>query len=421
MSQESKCLAILNSILAENAGKRVDGSVASDLTSSGYTDVLKKCFRQLYELGFKLSDPHNLSEKHVEALCRRWHSKGISPATMKGELSRLRIFGGWIGKDNMVKSLETYLPDVDPAELRVTRVAKVSKSWTENGIDVAAKIKEADDLDWRFGLMLRMSLAFGLRRIEVVQLKPWKSDKGDKLAVYEAKNGRPRDVYIDTEQQRAVLDFIKTKITRKTGFLGWDTTERGKPSTLEYSVGRYNRCMAKIGITKDEVDVSGHGLRAQFAENAALIAQMIPPTLGGTAGQMAREDLNVKRAQVSELLGHSRIAITSSYYGSFGRGVAPDDANRYKETIERALQKYPREALRTVPTERILDCVMILLELTLLEIAINLPEIQMLWELHSQRHAVKWCQPTKENAAAIEAAALRVLKEMELAPVKSDV
>jgi hypothetical protein len=136
---------------------------------------------------------------------------------------------------------------------------------------------------------------------------------------------------------------------------------------------------------------------------------------------MARDDLNVMRAQVSELLGHSRIAITSSYYGSFGRDVAPDDANHYKETIERALQKYPREALTPVPTERILDCAMILLELTLLEIAINLPEIQMLWELHSQRHGVKWCQPTKENAAAIEAAALRVLKEMELHSVKSEV
>lgn len=407
-------MQILNSILAEHGTKRVNGKVASDSTSSGYTDVLTKCFRQLLELGFKLQDPRNIGEKHIEALCRKWYAAGIAPGTMKSELSRLRIFCGWIGKNGMVRSLEEILPDVDAAKLKVSRVAKRSKSWSENGIDVAAKIAEADELDWRFGLMLRMSLAFGLRRKEVVQLKPWKSDKDDKLAVYEAKNGRPRDVYIDTLEQRVVLDYVKSKIVRKAGYLGWETTERGIPATLEYSVGRYNRSMAKIGITKSEVDVSGHGLRAQFAENAALIAQMIPPTLGGTAGQMDRGDLNVKRAQVSELLGHSRISITAAYYGSFGRETTQDEVNRCKKNIEKALQQCPPENLKRVPVDRLADCTKIITELAALEIVINVREVQMLWEIHSQRHALAWTKPVDGNAEAIEAAALRIFKQQQI-------
>lgn len=413
MNDLSACLHILNGILAKHGGKRTDGKVASDLTSSGYTDVLTKCFRQLHEIGYRLQDPTNIGTKHIDALCKKWYNAGIAPGTMKSELSRLRIFCGWIGKNGIVKSLEEHLPQVDKAELHVSRVAKKSKSWSENGIDVAAKIREADELDWRFGLMLRMCLSFGLRRIEVVQMKPWKSDKLDKLAVFEAKNGRPRDIYIDTAEQRAVLDFVKSKI-RKNTFMGWDCTERGEPSTLEYSVGRYNRSMSKIGITKKEVDVSGHGLRAQFAENAALIAQMIPPTLGGTAGQMARDDLDVKRAQVSELLGHSRISITASYYGSFGREATLDEADRCKKNIEKALAQSPAEMLKAVAPERLADCTKILLELASLEIVINVREVQLLWELHSQRHAAEWVKPVDGNAEAIEAAALRIFKQQQI-------
>lgn len=412
--QQHPCLQKLNALLAENAGRRVNGNVASHSTTSSYGDVLKKCFRQLLALGYKLEDPRNLKEKHVEALCRHWVEKGIAPSTMKTDLSKLRIFARWIDKHNLVKSLEEILPDIDKGSLRVSRVAKTSKSWTENGIDVAEKIREGDELDWRFGLMLRMALSFGLRRKEVVQLKPWKSDKGDKLAVYEAKNGRPRDVYIDTEEQRAVLDFVKARVRSKTAYMGWETTEAGAVATLEYSIGRYNRLMAKIGITKKDAEVSGHGLRAQFAENAALIAQMIPPTLGGTTGQMDRDSLTVKRGQVSELLGHSRTSITASYYGSFGRDATPDDANRCKKNIEKALSQIPPEGLKPVPADRLADCTRLIGELAALEVVINVREVQYLWELHSQRHAAAWVKPIKGNAEALETAALRIFKQTQI-------
>lgn len=399
----------LNAILAEHATRRVNGKVASDRTTTGAGQTLRTCFADLVGIGYRLEDPRNLGEKHVKALCVHWHGNGRAVSTMQERLSRLRIFAGWIGKPGLVKSLPDYLPDVPVAELRVQKVTKESKSWTENGIDVAAKIREADELDMRFGLMLRMSLAFGLRRMEVVQLRPWKSDHGEKLAIYHAKNGRPRDVYIDTDQQRKVLDQVKASIP-KAGHLGWPNTTRGTKATLEYSIGRYNKLMAKIGITRDEVGVTGHGLRAQFAENAALIANLIPPTLGGTGGQMSKEDLNVKREQVSELLGHSRASITGAYYGSFGRNATPDEADRCKINITSGLAKLGDQLLVPVPPERMTECMQLVTELSMLDIEITAKEAHHLWHMHSLRHAQDWIKPLEGNAEAMEVEAMKIAK-----------
>lgn len=90
----------------------------------------------------------------------------------------------------MVKDAAFYLPDVPREDLRVKTNAESSKSWAANGIDIAEKVRDADGLDWRFGLMLRLAVAFGLRRMDVVQCVPWKVDRGDKFAVKKTKGGR---------------------------------------------------------------------------------------------------------------------------------------------------------------------------------------------------------------------------------------
>lgn len=399
----------LNKILAAHATKRVNGRVASHSTTTSAGQTLRTCFHDLVTLGYRMQTPENLSEKHLFALIEHWHKEGKAVSTIQERLSRLRIFAGWIGKNGLVKSLPTYLPSVPAKDLKVRKVALKSKGWTENGVDVKAKIAEADALDRRFGLMLRLALAFGLRHMEVVQLRVWKSDRGDKLAVYHAKNGRPRDVYIDTPEQRAVLDFVKAAIG-KSEHLGWRSTTRGETASLEYSIGRYNKCMAKIGITREDAGVTGHGLRAQYAENAALIAQMIPPTLGGTGGQMDRDDLNVKRSQVSELLGHSRTSITSAYYGSFGREATQDDADRCKTNISDGLKKLSDQLLAPVPNERMIDCIQLVGELSLLDIDVTAKQAHHLWHLHSLRHGNDWVAPRKGNAEAMEVEAMKITK-----------
>jgi integrase len=403
-------IELLNIILAAHAHTRVNGKAASERTVQAAGEALRAIFRLLVKLGYRLGDPRNLSEKHIKALCDEWYRLNRSPKTIQGYLSQLRIFCGWIGKKGLVKDVYYYLPEVSKDDLRVKTVADQSKSWAEMGIDVGAKAAEATALDWRFGLMIMAQVAFGLRRMEVLQMQPWKNDKGDKFAAYATKGGRPRDIDIDTPVQRAVMDLIKSKIGKKD-YLGWPTKTDGSAGSLQYSKRRYNYLMEKIGINKVVAEVTGHGLRAQFAENAALLRELIPPTLGGTPGQMPREDLDLTRLQVSELLGHSRKSITGAYYGSFGRETTLDGPRRAKEVIEPCLATIAADQLRAIADDRLTQCVCLNAELMAIQIYDDPRKVQVLWEHHSRRHGVDWIPPTSgSNLAALEAAAASILR-----------
>jgi len=413
----------LNAILEENAHIRVNGNRASRRTATAAGETIRTHYRRLNELGYRLLDPTNLGHRHIEALCKDWHARQLSPKTMQGYLSQLRIFCGWIGKPGLVKTINTYLPSVPAEELRVKGVAEKSKSWAEAGIDVIEKVKEAEGYDWRFGLMLLVQVAFGLRRMEAIQMKPWKVDEGDRFCAYETKGGRPRIIYVDTPIQRQVLDLVKSKIRRKGDTLGWMERVDGKPfkkgtkgasvieASLAYSENRYDYFMRKLGITKATSNCTGHGLRAQFAENAALLKDFIPPTLGGTPGQMDREDLNVARLQVSESLGHSRLSVTTAYYGSFGREGVLDEPGRAKVAIETCLKAIAPSELKAIPVERIGQCSVLIKELMSIDVYDDPRKVQLLWEHHSRRHATEWLPPsTDTNLAALEAAGLSIMR-----------
>lgn len=405
----------LNGLLHKHATTRVNGRVASDRTATAAGESLRASFRQLVALGYKLEDPRNITNKHIKALCIEWYRLKRTPKTMQCNLSHLRIFCTWIGKANMVEGIHHYLPDVPKRELKVHTLARTSKSWAEHGIDVADKIREAESLDWRFGLMLRMQVAFGLRRMEVLQMLPWKNDRGDKFSVFKTKGGRPRDVYIDNEHQRAVLNLVKARLS-KSECLGWTTRPDGTRADLAYSSRRYSRLLPQIGISRETSIVTGHGLRAQFAENAALVANLIPPTLGGTPGQHERDELNLKRAQISESLGHSRVSVTGSYYGSFGKGATLDGPDRAKKGIETSLAYIPLRKLKAVPAERRNDCLALTAELVERDVYLDLRQVQALWERHSRRHCVPWIKPAYSNLAALESAALSFVRASDNGP-----
>jgi integrase len=401
----------LNDLLERYARIRENGNVASYMTAQGRGQTLHTCFNDLWDIGYRIANPENLSNKHVEALCQYWYKNGKAVSTIQGRLSVLRVYVGWIGKRGMVKKLPEYLPHVDKALLKVSKVAKESKSWTEQGIDVLEKINLADAVDPIFGLMLRMCLAFGLRLIEVLQFDPHISDLGDKIRILKAKNGRQRDIDIEHDTQREVLDMVKQSV-QKGDHMGWKLTKGGKVATLKYSRNRYNKCMAKIGITKKEAGVTGHGLRAQYAELAALAAGMIPPTLGGKSGQMDKVDLDIIRAQVSEKLGHRRISVLVSYHGSFGRHVTPDEADRCKTTIECALQHCHPGVTKPVPEDRVDDCAKLVKEMEAIGVEMTLRQAQLLWEIHSHRYARYWVSVGNGNAEAMEAAANTFIRQI---------
>lgn len=314
-------------VIAENAGKREDGKVASIRTQEYTGQVISACCTRLHALGYYLNDIDGLSQKHFDVLVRDWHDQGLSNKTMQNQFSRLKIFCKWIGKSRLSErgGLAAYLPHVDPKLLKVKTVAERSKSWTENGIDIVQKIKEAKLQDERHAAMLLLGVAFGLRKKEMLRIKPWQADQGHCLHIdgSVAKNGRFRSIPLEPgefgQAQRWALDEAKRVCSKaKLQPLGWPGL------TYKQSENRYYHYMKKLGLTKFDEGVTGHGARAEYAENLLILSGIKPPTLGGTADQLPKSELQAALLSTQQKMGHNNLHAATAYFGSFRRGHHAD-------------------------------------------------------------------------------------------------
>ena len=305
-------------VVNANAGIRLNGEAASNRTKQYTEQVMTETCRRLHTLGYLISDVSSLQPKHIEAIVISWHRQGMSNKTMQNQYSRLKIFCGWIGKAGLMKQggVSNYLPHVDPAQLKVNTVALKSKSWSENGIDLDRKLRQAIEYDQRHGMMLLLGIAFGLRKKEMLRIKIWKADKGGSLDIDQniAKNGRFRSIPIEDgdfgKAQRWVLERVKS-VCKKSEMLNWPGL------TLLQGENRYYQRMKYLGITKFDSGVTGHGLRAEYAENLLALKGLMPPTLGGTKDQMDKKSRDKILLEVQNALGHGDLHTVSAYFGSF--------------------------------------------------------------------------------------------------------
>jgi site-specific recombinase XerD len=407
------CTELLNGLLAENGHVRQNGKKASERTNDAISAGLRKNFAVLINvLGFKLLDPRNIREVHIQALCEYWYGRKLASSTMQNYLYHFRRLACWIGKKGMVKDLPYYLPNAPKSDTQVRTVAKKSKSWTEAGIDVKKKIEEAAALDLRFSYMLRAQLAYGFRGHEVLQFQPWAYENEGKLTFDKTKNGRMRDVFLATDEQRALLEELKGML-KKNEALGWPFRPDGKAASLEFNKQRYYRYMAKLGLTKKEANVTGHGLRAQFAENLAVQKDFIPPTLGGSRGQKARDVIDLTRLKISSELGHARISVSTAYVGSMGQKVPLDDPEDTPKLISACCETMQPAQMKPIVPERVVDCAHLSAELSLIGVYVDPRKIQILWEMHSARYGSDWVMPSKNsNIAALETEALAIIRNL---------
>ena len=306
-------------VMDASGAKRVNGKIASIRTVEITKQVLRETCRRLHGLGFYITDIESLKEKHIEAIVKDWHKSGLSNKTIQNQLSRLRVFAGWLGKSEIIKAggIPEYLPEVDPKELKVKTFTERSKSWTGNGLDLIKIIGEAKKESGRLYAMLLLSVSFGLRKKEMLRIKPWSADAGNELRIdgSVAKNGRFRSIPINTQEpygkfQRWCLDQAKLMCSRSET-LGWPEL------TYKQSANRFSHHMSKLGITKIEQGVSAHGLRAEYAENMSMILGLVPPALGGDIDQMARSERVAITNAVSKLVGHDNDHTISSYLSTF--------------------------------------------------------------------------------------------------------
>ncbi len=297
---------------------RVNGKPASERTQELTRKVVYANLRILHGLGYRIEHIDNLRDKHLEAIVGYWWEHNYAPKTIQNNFSRLKIFCGWMGRGNLIRrgGAAAYLPEVPKEQLRVQTYTDTTKSWSGNGVHVEQMLETAKLEDTRWYCMLLLGLFFGLRQKEMLGLKPWEADKGRYLNIDGniAKGGRPRVILLEDnktgEFQRLVLNYIKRQC-RKGEALCWTGL------TMEQGRKRYFHLMRKHGITKAELGVTGHGLRAEYAENEALRRGLLPPSLGGTRHQFPRADIVAIAQEVSNNLGHNDLHTISAYYGSF--------------------------------------------------------------------------------------------------------
>lgn len=406
----------VNDTMKSVGAYRVNGKQTSERTQTLTKDVVCASMRVLHERGYKIQDPKNLGERHIEVLVKHWwYCQHKKPKTIQNDLSRLRVFCAMLGKPGMVGSVHKYFSDVDPELLKVRSAAQTTKSWSGNGIDLVAKFREVDEREPRLGLMLRLELGFGLRREEVLKCNPHVQDFGQYLQVFPGmgKGGRWRNIPIASAAQRELLDYVKARVPKNKP-LGWEHTRAGEAASLEQNIRRYENLMASFGFTKADAGVTGHGLRAQFAENHALLLGMMPPTIGDDAGQLDGGEVGVVKVKVAQALGHNRPSITSAYIGSFkasGRDNADDKA---LETIQKALRIFAMVGLPDVPVERVNDCRLIQNTMSALGLALSEDQIHILWAKHARRNGVEWMTPEHEIPLALHASAEALLNDFLL-------
>lgn len=286
-----------------------------DATRAKRIEVLYLAFNDIRQLGCKIENPRNLQERHVRMLARHWESQGLASSTIQNRISILRVFAEWIGKHNMIKDSHLYVSQ--PQSVARDQVAREDKGWQARDIDfeeVWAKLYEYDE---RVGVQVLLIKEFGLRRQEAVMFRPYVAERlGDRsndiVVEFGTKGGRPRSVPVETEGQKRAMELAKKIAVTHNGHVGWNTL------TLAQAVKRYSNVLARFGITKKEMGVTGHGLRHDYANDKYERMTGKPtPVRGGVKGEVETEADYVARMQTSQALGHSRLSITPSYCGSF--------------------------------------------------------------------------------------------------------
>ncbi len=299
---------ILAAVLKEHNHQhgRRDKAV-SHLTVQQRGDRLYDCFERLRELGYRLEDPRNLGERHVQALVDHWLAERHSAATIQTKLSHLRVFATWIGKPGLVKPAADYV--TDPAEVKRIYAARSDASWTTRHVEPEAVIEHLRRFDPHVANQQLAQLRFGLRVKESVMLRPWRADAGEALLVDDGtKGGRARVIPLRSQEQRDALNFLKAQVRTHNDSLA------DPALTLKQAMTRYYVVMRAAGITRKGLGITSHGLRKEFANRIYFeLTGVRSPVQGGPPIDRAVD--RAARLRLVEHLGHARESVGTAYLG----------------------------------------------------------------------------------------------------------
>ena len=313
MATKHTFFCILNKIISKNvykgARKHLSEKEVGRSTQQRRAQVIRQCFKQLFELGYKIKDPGNFREKHVRILMEKWVEEGRSASTIQGRLSALRTFSSWINKKGMIKSAEDYVDD--PEKVKRSTVAQTDKTWSGKNINIIEKIQEVIAYDKNIGVQLLLAYTFALRSREAWMLKPHLAVDGNWLRITRGpKGGKERSFPLRHHYEFEVLEIAKTVAGSKGASM--------VPAsyTLARWKDRYYRILRKFGIGRHSKIVA-HGLRHERLNIEYYDMTGFWMTIkGGKKGEVDYILDEAAREHVANIAGHSRNEIVSAYGGS---------------------------------------------------------------------------------------------------------
>lgn len=315
--------------------------LVSFATREARKQIITLSYTELDEMGFVLPSVYALKPKHIEALFSKWEKAGIAASTLQSRYTCLNLLCNWIGKWDMIRDLPHYLEN--PIAAQRTYVAVEDKSWNVAGIAPEEMVEKALAIDKYVGHQLQLVQAFGLRRKEAVCFRPHICYDAEKsvIQVYQGtKGGRFRVIPVRTDMQRQVLENCRKLAKRHGDHIG--DPER----TLEQNLRRFQYVLEQIGATRRQLGVTAHGLRHEYANTRYQeLTGEKSPLQGGSAEVFVHEETKTARLKVAEELGHSRLRVTTAYYGS-------SRASTTKRKLQRAVQAIASEYQSIPPLER---------------------------------------------------------------------
>lgn len=277
-----------NQVLRRNR----DGSHA---TQAERKKVIQLIDKELRELGVKKLELRNLKRKHIDKLLKHWNESGKAAGTIKNRMSHIRWLAEKIGKSGLVPASNTSLGIAK-------RQYVTNKSKARHLSETQLKALGDPHLE----AALRMQKAFGLRREEAMKIILRDADRGTHLHIVKTKGARPRDIPIRTEEQRSLIDEVKSLVGAGSLI----------PPELKYvqQLRRFEKACIEIGLDRS------HGLRHAYAQQRylELTGWCAPAAAGKSSKELTREEKLTDRESrliISEELGHSREDVTAVYLG----------------------------------------------------------------------------------------------------------
>lgn len=281
---------------------------SSETTLENRRNILHSTFRMIMnDKGF--TSLSQIKPRHIPRIIEMWRASGVGIRAMRNYYWHLGWFFKLCGMNApAIGEFASY-----PGEFVTSRAATRDLSWKGNGVDFDAvyQVIRADD-----PVAARLMLAiktFGLRVKESVCLNPHEADRIHGLAITKgSKTGRARMLefeHFGERDFRKVLDEIKSEVPPDV-HLAWSHR------TLKQAMSHVYWLMRKHGVTRSKLGVTLHGLRHDFA------IDMLEELTGATAPIRGGLVINYRaisdaRLKVSNALGHVRLEITTSYYGTF--------------------------------------------------------------------------------------------------------